>query len=197
MQCLKLKYEETQMRKRCPVSTWCDLNDFHAQYGRLILGVYDFPMCFTAAWSWLAPQRGHMDSFPLWHGCNGIEGLIWSPWFHLLQVVWSQMRRLLSWKCFEKLLLQESSWRSNQANTGKHIGTCKVLHKHRAFYSVDYLGLFLFSALAFWLSPWLVCFYNCPEVSLIRSLLPSPLWPWLTLRFIGWGTGKGRSWDCR
>ena len=152
-QCLKLKYEKTQMRKRCPACTWPDLNDFHAQYGRLIPGVYDFPVCCTAAWSWLPPQSGHTDSFLPWHGCNGIEGLIRSPRFHFLQVVWAQMSQLLSWKCSKKHLPPGSSWRLNQGNIGKHIADCRVLCKHGTFNSVDYLGRLLVSALAFWLSP--------------------------------------------
>lgn len=70
------------MKKRCLVSTGHDLNDFHAQCGRLSLGTYSVPMCFTAERSWLAPQHGPVDSFLLRHGCRETEGWIWSLWFH-------------------------------------------------------------------------------------------------------------------
>lgn len=166
------------MRKRCPVSTEHDLNDFHAQYGRPILSVFNFPVCFTAAWSWLASHRGHVDSFLLWHGCNGTEGLIWSPWFHFFQAVWSQMSRLLSWKCSKKMSTSGSSWRLNGANIGRPITSCKVFYKHGAFCSVDYIDLFFFSALApLWLPPYLYVSVTAQKFLSAAPFFLLPLWP--------------------
>lgn len=54
---LTLKCEGTQIMKRCLVSPGCNLNDVHAQCGRLSLGgVYDFCAHFTARRLWLVPH---------------------------------------------------------------------------------------------------------------------------------------------
>lgn len=181
------------MRKRCPVSTGRDLNDFHAQYGRPILGTYDFPVCFTAAQSRLIPQHGHVDSFLLWKERNGTEGLIWSPWFHFFQAAWSQMRRLLSWKCSKKMPTSGSSWRLNGANIGKLIASYKVFYKHGAFCSVDYLGLFFFSALTpFWLPSHLDVSITAQQFLWAAPFFLLPLWPYLPWGSLAKGLGRAK-----
>lgn len=86
MHCLKRKYEGTQMKKRCLVSTGHDLTDFPAEGGRLSLGVYALPVSQLDSHDWLPSMVPWTHSY-FGLGIHGSERLTCSPWLHTLQAV--------------------------------------------------------------------------------------------------------------